>query len=211
MKISITIMGHPKRDAQIQELLIKIVDMQRFCDVSVAIDNNNSEWDTGSRALKKGIGKGDWHLVLQDDAILTPDFYNNIEAALAAVPSKSVISLYTGKVKPFAERVELAVNKAEDGNWLNGFLLFWGVAVLIPSDHIEPMLEFVADRTEQYDTRIGIFYQRNMLPIYYTVPSLVEHDDALGTLIPHHATEAPRVAHRLATGLVSWNSDVINI
>jgi len=88
----------------------------------------------------------------------------------------------------------------------------WGVGILIPSSHIEPMLEFVDDRTEPYDTRIGIFYQRNRLPVYYTMPSLVDHDDDLGTVIPGHGTvPGARVAHRLATGPVRWNKHTISI
>lgn len=82
----------------------------------------------------------------------------------------------------------------------------------MPSSHIEPMIEFVADRTEPYDTRIGIFYQRNRLPVYYTMPSLVDHDDDLGTLLPGHGTEpGARVAHRMATGPVTWTKQVITI
>jgi len=75
-----------------------------------------------------------------------------------------------------------------------------------------PMLEFVEDYTEPYDTRIGMFYQRNMLPVYYTMPCLVDHDDELGTAIPGHGTEpGARVAHKLATGVIQWNNQVIDI
>lgn len=88
----------------------------------------------------------------------------------------------------------------------------WGVGIVLPTSHIEPLLDFVADRTEPYDTRIGIFYQRNRLPVYYTMPSLVDHDDDLGTAIPGHGTKpGARVAHRLATELVNWNDRVIDI
>jgi len=73
------------------------------------------------------------------------------------------------------------------------------------------MIEFVVDRTEPYDTRIGIFYQRNRLPVYYTMPSLVDHDDDLDSLLDHGKAKGARVAHRLATGLVAWNKQVIDI
>jgi len=88
----------------------------------------------------------------------------------------------------------------------------WGVGIVLPTAHIEHLIEFVDDRDEPYDTRIGIFYQRNRLPIYYTMPSLVDHDDDLGTVIPGHGTvPGARVAHRLATGPVRWNKHTISI
>lgn len=211
MRISVSVMAHPKRKLQAEDLALQLSNYP-FCDVTIIWDELNDEWHTGKRALLGGVVAGsDWHLVIQDDAILTPLFYENIEGAIINVPTKTVISLYTGTVKPFAERVQLAVSKADTATWLEGFLLFWGVGVLIPSDHIQPMLDFVAKRTEQYDTRIGIFYQRNMLPIYYTMPSLVDHDDDMGSLLDHGGTVAPRVAHKLATGLIAWNQEVIAI
>ena len=178
----------------------------------VADGTHESEWNNGKNSLLQGVGRADWHLVIQDDAILSPGFYDNLLGAIATVPQKSLISLYTGTARPMGKRVKHAVDKVVDETWLSYWLLMWGVGILIPSSHIEPMLEFVADRTEPYDTRIGIFYQRNRLPVFYTMPSLVDHDDVLGTVIPGHGTEpGARVAHRLATGPVIWNNKAISI
>lgn len=216
MQISVTVMAVPSRKLQ-AEYLRSILSLYPFSDVSVTYDEvaagtHDSEWLNGKNSLLVGIGKGDYHVVIQDDAILTPNFYENIEGAINSAPSKSLISLYTGKARPFPLRITEAINKVVDETWLQYMLLMWGVGIILPTSHIEPMLDFVADRTEPYDTRIGIFYQRNRLPVYYTVPSLVDHDDDLGTAIPGHGTKpGARVAHRLATGLVSWNDRVINI
>jgi len=216
MNITVAVMAHPKRKAQAEALALQLKQYP-FTDISISYDSpdagsHQSEWDNGSRALKAGIGKGDWHAVIQDDAILSPDFYNNIVGAITNAPSKSLISLYTGRTRPFGKRVKTAVDKAYHATWLQYWLLLWGVGIVLPSTHIEPLLEFVSDRDEPYDTRIGIFYQRNRLPVYYTMPSLVDHDDDLGTLIPGHGTEpGARVAHRLADGPVAWNSSVIDI
>lgn len=213
ISISVSVMSHRKRKAQAQALA-KQLKQYPFIDVSITWDTANEEWHTGKRAMQRGIGRGDWHLVVQDDAILTPYIYTNIQGCVNSVPTKAVISLYTGRVKPLPDRVTDAVRKAGNGSWLNFYMLLWGVAILIPSDHIEPMLDFINEpryEDSPYDNRIGMFYQRNRLPIYYTVPSLVDHNDDLGTLLPGHATKAPRIAHRLATGPVVWNSHVIDI
>lgn len=208
MNISIAIMGHPKRDEQIQQLLIAIVNMQQFCDVSVALDSENSEWATGKKALRSG--KGDWHVVIQDDAILTPYFYENIENAIKALNQKTLISLYTGTARPIPGRVKKAVDNMPDGSFLRFQQLMWGVGLVIPTSHIEPMLEFVENIDLQYDNKIGEFYCRQGLPVYYTVPSLVDHNDDLDSLLPGHGRaidHEPRKAHRVADGLIEWTDN----
>lgn len=215
MQISVTVMAHPKRKVQAEALRSALM-LYLFSDVSVTYDQvaagtHDSEWNNGVESLKAGLGKGDWHCVIQDDAILSPNLYENIEGAINNVPSKTLISLYTGKPRPMGKRVDVAVAKVKDETWLSYWLLMWGVGILIPTSHIEPMIDFVSDRTEPYDTRIGIFYQRNRLPVYYTMPSLVDHDDDLDSLLEHGKAKGARVAHRLATGLISWNKQVVEI
>jgi len=217
MKISVAVMAVPAREPQ-AEYLRTILSYMPFSDVTVVYDenykgNHDSEWLNGKNSLLAGLGKGDYHVVIQDDALLTPHFYENIEGAIKNCPGgKALISLYTGKARPFPKRIQAAVDKAYHATWLRHYLLIWGVGIIIPTDHIEPMLEFVADWTEPYDTRIGIFYQRNRLPVYYTMPCLVDHDDEIGTAIPGHGTlPGARVAHRLATGVIQWNNQVIDI
>jgi hypothetical protein len=216
MTISAAIMAVPARHKQSYELYKQLRKMPfewvTIVEDEVADGTHESEWNNGKNSLLAGVGKADWHLVIQDDAILSPGFFENLQGAIHSVPQKSLISLYTGTSRPLGKRVKCAVDKVVDETWLSYWLLMWGVGILIPSSHINPMLEFVDDRTEPYDTRIGIFYQRNRLPVYYTMPSLVDHDDDLGTVIPGHGTvPGARVAHRLATGPVRWNKHTISI
>lgn len=211
LKISVSIMAHPKRKHEAEALYKKLIQYP-FSDVYIIWDELNDEWHTGERSLKGGVVLGsDWHLVIQDDAVLTPHIYDNIVGLIAALPVKSVVSLYTGKVRPIQDRVIPAVQKAPDGSFLSHYMMMWGVAILLPSDQIEAMLEFAADpmfRDDKYDIRVGRFYYGNRLPIYYSMPSLVDHDDSIGSLINNQQKE-PRVAHRLATGRVSWTDTVI--
>lgn len=206
MRISVSIMAHPKRKTAAEALYAEIKQYP-FSDVHIIWDELNDEWHTGKRAVSGGFVLGsDWHVVIQDDAILTPNLYENIKNAIAVLPVKTIFSLYTGTSRPLGKRVTAAVNKAKDGEWLQSHQLFWGVGIVIPCDHIEPMLEFVEDiEGLQYDNRIGEFYCRNGLPVYYCIPSLVDHDDDAGSLLGHGQSPDPRVAHRLATGLVRWS------
>jgi hypothetical protein len=216
MRISVAIMAHPSRADSANWLFAKLYGMHVFSSVDVIWDELNSEWDTGSRAIRYGAGRGDWHIVIQDDAVLSDyySFYDNLVNMITAVPTKTVISLYTGKVRPLADRVKEAVDKAPDGSFLNHYMLMWGVGILLPSDHIEPLLDFVADPKYDdtaYDIRVGMFYHRNRLPIYYAIPSLVDHNDDLGSLIGNGYDKERRVAHRLAKERITWTDKVIDL
>lgn len=218
MRVTAAVMAHPKRKAQAEALEAQLKAMP-FAAVAIVynelgeeVPQYEREWDTGTRSLKFGLGKGDWHVVIQDDALLTPFFFENVTGAIKALPQKTLISLYTGQSRPWPVKITAAVNKAKDGDWLNYWMLLWGVGIVIPTDHIEPMLEFVEDRTEPYDTRIGMFYQRNMMTVYYTMPSLVDHNDGGKSLLSGHGIEpGARIAHRPATGLVTYTGNVIAI
>lgn len=217
MKITVAIMAHPARKERAEALETKLKVMP-FDAVGIVYNEKGEEvtphereWDTGTRSLLWGVGKGDFHLVIQDDAILTPFFFENAKGAIENVPRKTLISLYTGQARPWPKRIKYAVDKAADGDWLQYWMLLWGVGIIIPTDHIKPMLEFVADREEPYDTRVGMFYQQNMLPIYYTMPSLVDHDDETGSLLGHGILPGARIAHRPATGLVKYSTQIIDM
>lgn len=212
-QVSITIMAHPSRRKEALALHKKLIQ-QPFSKVRIVWDEKNDEWHTGERAIRSGAAASGWHVVIQDDAVLTPDFYANIEGLIATVPVKSVISLYTGKVRPLPERVTEAVAKTTAPCFLQHYMLMWGVGILIPADHIESMLDFLDEpkyRDTKYDIRVGMFYHCNRLPIYYSMPSLVDHNDDIGSLIGNDYDKEPRVAHRLATGRVEWTDAVIDI
>lgn len=208
MKISIAVMTHPKRMVEAASLMTELLEYP-FCDYRLITDADNSEWKTGKRALQVGIGMGEWHVVIQDDAILTPNFYENIERAIIALDQKTLISLYTGTSRPIPQRVAAAVKAMPDGSFLRFMQLMWGVGIAIPTSHIAPMLEFVEDVDLQYDNKIGEFYCRQGMPVYYTVPSLVDHNDDMDSLLPGHGraiNHEARKAHRLATGLIDWTA-----
>lgn len=217
MKLSVAIMAHPARKARAEALeselgalpftAVQII----YNELGEEVTPHEREWDTGRRCLEWGIGKADWHLIIQDDAILTPFFYENVASAIEALPQKSLLSFYTGQARPWPRRVSHAVSKAADGDFLQFHLLVWGVGFAIPTDHIPATLEFAEGREEPYDTRIGMMYHGNMLPVYYTMPSLVDHDDETGSLLGHGILPGARIAHRPARGLVEFTGKVIDM
>lgn len=210
MNISVAVMAHPKRKPDATALYDQL-RLYPFVDVDIVWDQINDEWHTGKRALANGLVIGsDWHVVVQDDAILTPHFYENLVGAIIALPKKTLLSLYTGTARPLPERVKSAVERAPLGSFLEFRQLLWGVGIAIPTSHILPMLEFVEDINLQYDNKIGEFYCRQGMPVYYTVPSLVDHNDDLDTLIKGHGryvNQDRRKAVFLATEVLNWSSN----
>lgn len=205
-------MAHPSRTGRAKALYKKVIQYP-FIDPQIVWDEQNNEWHTGQRALASGIGKADVHVVLQDDAIINEYFFTNLVKALESAPVRTAISLYTGTVRPFNKRVGNAVANANGASWLKGYLLFWGVAVAIPTNHLEPLLEYCEGETEPYDTRIGYFYFRNMMPVLYTNPSLVDHDDDMPTIVGDRPdlVQGRRVARNMIDADHEWNKTIIEI
>lgn len=205
MNLSFAIMAHPKRKKQAELLQSKL-------DCEIIWDTTNREWDTGQRALGCDLD-AEWLCIIQDDAIVGENFYTNLVNAIDNVPTKSLISLYTGTVRPNTALVTAAVNKAklEKASWLKHKTLLWGVAIVIPTEDIVPMLEYVKYSRLPYDFRIGSYYQHVKKPVYYTNPSIADHDWQTPSLTGHDRKPAKRVAHNYSDELISWNKSVVDI
>lgn len=211
MKISVAIMTHSERRDHAKALKSQL-DKMWFQSVEIIYDTGDGEWETGKRAMQNGVGKGDWHVVLQDDAIISDVFYENLYSALKAVPERNLVSLYLGRVKPYAYDVIKAFRRATalKCSWISSNSLYWGVGVVIPTEDIEPMLR-VAQQYPRfwYDRRVGQYYFASKKKVYYTTISLVDHNYKLPSLIGHD-TRQPRVCHRFAGNeLVQYNSKCI--
>lgn len=214
MKISVSVMAHPSRKDRADALLMEL-SKYPFSEVFIIWDEINEEWHTGRRAIMGGVfAMSDWHIVLQDDAIIGENFYSNVLAALKNVPMKSLVSFYVGQVRPIQGRVKLAFNNAliRNKSWLSFSGLMWGVGIAIPTEDISPMLKHVEKSREAYDRRIGSYYDYKHQPVYYTAISLVDHDDELGSIIGNGGTLKPRVAHQfVGNRKLTFNSKVENI
>lgn len=140
MKISLSIMTHPKRFLDAEKLYMKLKDMG-FSEVRRVLDHINYEWDTGKRSLL-AHRQSDWHIILQDDAIIGDNFFHNAVRAINTHKDAKLISFYTGTSRPLKSQVQRAVDKAREqkASWLTFGTLNWGVGFAIKTDCIEPML-----------------------------------------------------------------------
>jgi len=205
MRLSAAIMAHPTREPEVTEL-------QAALDrpVPVAWDPNPTpspdparRWVTGRQAWELHDPEADWHLVLQDDAVVCPDLLAGLEHALTELGPEGLVSAYSGAGRPDQKSVHRALGQAERRgySWLSTWSLNWGVAIIAPVATIPDMLDWCsqpARSKRNYDLRIGQYYRDIQgWRTWYTHPSLVDHRDDIASLIGHGAG---RIAHTMHTG-----------
>lgn len=211
MKISISIMASPARKEH-AEALYEMVKSMPFSSSTIIWDEHSDEWETGERGLRWHTDS-DFSCQIQDDAIISRHFYENVKSAIENAPYETLISFYTGTVRPRPTQVLEAVRMAQEtgSSFIQGVRLWWGVGFAIPTKQIIPMLDFVKNyKTMKYDDRIGSYYAQTGLGVLYTFPSLVNHNYLIGSLIGNdHANTEPRVAHKYVGELVSFNGKMV--
>lgn len=211
INVSIAVMAHPKRSSYAESLYNELT-RQKFYSVSLIYDDGPGEWETGKRSLLSHTDS-DWHVVIQDDAIISRSFYQNVKNAILHAPQPTLLSFYTGTVRPKVDETKIAIKKAIDNraSWIRSKDLYWGVCIALPTEQIDRVLESAKNKTCLYDRRVGWHYAKHSLPVYYSVPSLVDHDYAIGSLLGHDP-KSPRRAHWYQPGLVNkWNMKEVKL
>lgn len=167
MKLSLSIMAHPSRKDFVDYL------HGRLGNIPVSFDEGCGVWENCKRAWRLHDPDADFHCVIQDDAIICDDFHMLATLAIQTGWDKGcATSLFFGKRTPL-------INEARRG-LKQGFIikrmLHWGVAICLPTGLIEEMIAF-GDKIniKQDDARISRFLQNKHIPIYYPLPSLVDH------------------------------------
>ena len=136
--ISATIIAHPTRRKYVRELQ-RMLDR----DVPVVWDEKSNMWDTARRAILHHDPKADYHLIIDDDALPTPNFLEGVERMLQHLPQPTLVGLFVGEDirLPYL----LAGHKGHGGVTplhevsflqLSG-VLNWGVATCIPTAWID--------------------------------------------------------------------------
>lgn len=179
MKYTTAIMAHESR-AEYLPYLYKMLgrEVPTYLDRGRPGDALNlGVWRNCARAWRDGLERKEqatWHLVLQDDAILTHQFHEKLEALLATVADDvQAISLYLGGSS--AEVVKRA--KAQGGDHLRLPQLKNEVALLLRTAHIEAMLDYCEAAGATDDKLITQFVESKGWDVLYPLPSLVDHRD----------------------------------
>lgn len=171
--VAVAIMAHPARTEQAVKLAAEI-------DAPIVFDTDNDEWQTGARAWQSLADSGaSFAAVVQDDALPIDGFRRHLEQVAAAMPDRTACSLYVGTGRPRAEQVRRAVTEADrtDASWLECDGLLWGVAVMLPTEHITPLLHWAQASPLPYDQRISAWYRSRGQRVRHCWPSIVDHAD----------------------------------
>lgn len=195
--LSVAIASHPKRKHLVEGLRDKYL---WGVPVQIAWDENDDVWDTHHRAwtlVRDDNPEATHCLVLQDDALPCRNLVTGTEMALRALPPSSPVSLYLGNARNHPKIVRSARTADETkASWIVSTGFWWGVAVLLPKDLVDPMLEFCSPRRETYDRRLSIWTEHHNYPVYYPWPSPVDHIDEQSLI--HPGRKPGRKAYKFA-------------
>lgn len=208
--LSCAVMAHKKREAMVDDLLSRLDR-----PVPVVWDRINDRHDTGARAMEAFDPSCSHHLVLQDDVLPSRDLIAGAERALKWCPQGVPVSLYIGRVRPFAGPVQKAVTSAEGASWITMQGIYWGPAVILPTSSIDSMLDWFrgpeGSTVVNYDRRMSVWYRMQNLDCWYSWPSLVDHRGE-ESLCGRRSSK--RNAHKFHDGSaldVDWSGRVVEI
>lgn len=136
---------------------------------------------------------GVWSVILEDDAVVRPDFRGQVVAALEVAPAP-VVSLYLGRQRPpqYQRRIEIVCGLADkvDANWLISSRMLHAVGYAIRTDLLPELLAFESGLPA--DERIGACFGC----VAFCWPSLVDHAD--GPSVTKHPDGQRRLPGRTA-------------
>lgn len=211
-KVSVSIMAHPDRAHHVETLQAAL-----GARVPVGWDEEGPPrrdpdriWRTARRAWELRDPAADWHLLLQDDAIVAANLLDELPGALEQVPQRAVVSLYLGDGRPLSATWGQVTAEAQNvgASWIVAPRVMWGVGVLVRTAMIPDMLSW-CDRQHGIadDMRVGRWGQRSRLETWYTWPCLVDHPDG-GSLIGHGGGRTARSFRRDARG-ADWSGPIV--
>lgn len=210
MRISISIMADSRRAEMVGQLV------EQLPTALVTWDRYKDRWDTGRRAMLAYEPTADWHLVVQDDAVLCGRFVESVEAALAAV-KHGPVAFYLGRTDSAGFSTVQATKLARRNGycWINGPGPMWGVAIAVRPYDIPAMIAWGDEHSEipNYDIRLARYFASVKRSCLYSVPSLVDHrvGPSNPSLIDGRGSSLGRTAVHFAgpTGQRTWNTKII--
>ena len=179
---SLSIMAHPRRAQMVEEL------QQEFPDVPVAWDTDNNVWHTCREAWRLHDPTAKWHIVLQDDVIVAKDFVEKATSILNSLERECAVCFFVG-------------DKAQrhGGQSFYARKIYNEVAICLPTHRIQPMIALCDAIGSSTDRDIERYCKRSRLPVYYPIPSIVEHRDSPSLyreIYKKHPPTTPRTAYK---------------
>jgi hypothetical protein len=180
MKLSISVMAHPSRE-QFFDYLRKRLDNPPF-----AIDQNNNLIENCKAAWRMHDPEAGFHAVIQDDAIVCENFKYMATGFIARMENQRI----TAGELPYAYNFFTIVSTQVKLSEYRGYSIEQrnrgGVAICLPVNQIESMLEFYDTLTDKHDDyRIGQWLLKMNFKTCYPIPCFIDHDDNNPSLCSH--------------------------
>lgn len=219
--MQIGIVAHVKRSDQAHDLMQAVnaevcnVDDSEFFSIWESTRRCAVNHITVLGTLASMAQKGEWVVVLEDDAVPCPGFRTQVAAALKCAPSP-LVGLYLGTGNPsgvIQRNISAALREAQA--WLTADFFISAVAYAVKSDSVENMLLDIRTRDDELPLRITRWAQANNILAAYTNPSLCNHADTESTIYPGiplmERSKNPRRAHVFGTGRTRWDTPAVQI
>lgn len=178
MSISFAVVNHPDRKAWGRDLA---AELMKSGPAAIAYDERLDGAEVNHiRALALSAPDCEWHMVVEDDALLSSRFSELLPDALEQYPD-SIVSAYTGQMFP-RHRQDDFTRAASLGMDLIADYVAHGVANAYPADIVDGLIDWINPDGIPVDEQISQFAQHHGVPVVYIMPSLVDHRDAKSVL-----------------------------
>lgn len=164
MKLSISIMAHEKRKANIPYL------QDKLNNAPVVWDRVNNIWDTSKRAWLAHNSNAEYHCVVQDDILIGKDFIRKAESMLT---EDVIYNFYMGMRPRFRNEVESC--KRSGIPFLKKKNLHHECCFAMRTDRIHDMIEYCESQNPISDRVINTYIRKEGLEVWFPMPSLVSH------------------------------------
>ncbi len=214
MRVSAGIMAHPDRSAEIYRLVAALDrDVPIFWDLGGPPSGNGDRvWGVARGAWSLFDPAADYHVLIQDDAIVCADYLAGLERALEHVPAGSVVSPYlgTGRMAPARWDVMCREADARGASFVRSSAVLWGVSLAVPVVDLPEMIEWCDTRGGvPDDMRVAGWAKRFDREVWYPWPSLVDHR-TIPSLTKHTARDRVARRHHAGSALeLSWDGPVV--
>lgn len=187
MRVSIAIQHHPRRAELLPRLLSRLTPRSPQVIRDPEPDARPNAWRTYRLALETTPSWATHRVIIQDDALPCDGFVRLLEEAIEAKRDSLITLCVCGRPKVAAREMMLAYARGDGWiqlrrfQWVPVIGLVWPVRLIRPAlewiDEQQWPREFVAD-----DEIVGRVARKFREAVLATVPSLLQHDDALPSL-----------------------------
>jgi len=190
IKLSISVMAHPSREKYFGYLKEKLSNPK----FSIDVDSKGLLWNCVN-SWKMHDLDSDYHVVIQDDAIVCDDFKNRAEKIIEEVIKKHgkiAFNFYYGTRGAMKEEAFAGLKK--------GYIIkkspHWGLAICLPTSTIKDMVSFFEKQNvKQDDFRIAKYLNEIGMLVYFPMPSLIDHRPEVLSMV-ENAPNAGRRAYK---------------